>query len=165
MKLAGMLFIVLSAGSVGIGIGIAAKRRCQNLRQLLHALQALEREISFGASPLPDALKAAANAANGDIQQIFLQVSTRLDAAPWTSPKTALELSLTQTEEPWNNILRSLFGQIGKYDLQLQLAALERAEQEAEAALQELEQERSIKSGTYETLSICAGLAAAILLI
>ena len=42
---------------------------------------------------------------------------------------------------------------------------IEAARQEAETLLQNLERERSLKSRTYETLGICAGLAAVILLL
>lgn len=45
------------------------------------------------------------------------------------------------------------------------MQGIDTAYREAELLLQTLEQERSLKSRTYETLGICAGLAAVILLL
>ena len=165
MKLAGMIFIVLSAGSVGIRIGLSLKRRCRYLRQMLHALQILESEITFGATPLQQAYAAVAKSVQGEMGQIFLTMSTQMEQCRWMTPKTAMEKALKDKDDPLNEILIHLAEQIGKYDLQTQLLALQTAKMQAEQKLQELEQECSMKSGTYETLSICAGLAAAILLI
>ena len=164
MKLAGMVFIVLSAGSVGVRIGLLLKRRCRYLRLMLHALGVLENEIAFGATPLPQAFLAVSNASEGEMKQIFLSMSKQMEQCCWISPKMAMEKALSGNEDPSNIVLTHLAEQLGKYDLQTQLNALQTAKTQAEQIKQELERERSIKSGTYETLSICAGLAAAILL-
>ena len=55
MKLVGMIFIVVSAGSVGFRIAVLLKRRCMLVRQFLRALQLLRSEISFCGTPLPQA--------------------------------------------------------------------------------------------------------------
>ena len=165
MKLAGMVFIVVSAGSVGIRIGLSLKHRCRYLRQMLHAIQILEYEISFGATPLPKAFWAVSQASEGQMTQLFFSMSSQMEQCCWLSPKSAMERALIGNNDPSNEILIHLAEQLGKYDLQTQQNALQTAKARAEQMLQELERERSIKSGTYETLSICAGLAAAILLI
>ena len=45
MRMAGIVLIVLSAGSMGFRIAHSLRKRCRLLRQLLSALQLLKQEI------------------------------------------------------------------------------------------------------------------------
>lgn len=166
MKLIGMLFIVVSAGSVGFRIAFLLKKRCSLVRQLLQALQVLRNEITFCATPLPQAFALMAVSSDGALGRLFSDVAKDMDRRRWATPQAAMEKALEQTpEELLAPILIALSKSLGKYDLDAQLMGIEAARQECETLLQNLERERSLKSRTYETLGICAGLAAVILLL
>ena len=51
MRMAGIVLIVLSAGSMGFRIAHSLRKRCRLLRQLLSALQLLKQEIGCCATP------------------------------------------------------------------------------------------------------------------
>lgn len=166
MKLAGIVFIVLSAGSVGYGMAVAMKKKCIVLRQLLDSLQVLKNEIALCGTPLPQAFALMAVSAEGELERIFSDVAKDMDQHRWVTPYASFQAAMeTVSEEEISPILLSLARKLGKYDIDAQLQGIEMARCQTEELLQQLERERHVKSRTYETLGICAGLAVAILLI
>lgn len=166
MKIAGVLFIVISAGSVGFRIAAGLKNRCKSLRQLYNAMQQLYHELAFCATPLPQVFALLAASCAEEHKKIFEQVSAEMEQNRWMTPRSAMERSLKlYPNEFVGEILLELAGKLGKYDVQAQLLGIEDAKHQMEEMLGNLEEERRLKSKTYKTLSICAGLAAAILLI
>lgn len=170
MKLVGMVFIMVSAGSVGIRIAVSLRKRCALLRQLLTAVQILQNEISFCGTPLPQAFALAAVSAEGVVERLCSAVAKEMDQRRWITPQAAMERAwkaepdLAQ-ELVLHEVLLTLAAGLGKYDRDSQIQTLERTKSRLEELLRTAEQERSIRSRTYETLGICAGLAMAILLI
>lgn len=166
MKAAGILFILLSAASVGLRISAALKKRCKDVSRFLSSLSVLEYEISFLRTPLPQAFEKASQIAVGDLQSVYRSVSQQMKNSRWLSPRSAVENSLNEfPNELFGEILLELSDMIGKYDLQAQLNGIETAKLQTSELLSGLEQERSLRSKTYKTLSICAGLALVILLL
>lgn len=166
MKILGVIFIVLSAGSVGFRIAAALKTRCMMLRKLLSGFHLLEHELSFLATPLPQAFALMATMLEGGYKHIFATVAEKMDKTRWLSPKTAMEQALKEyPDEQIGDVFLEFAGNMGKYDLDMQMKGIEIARSRVERLLGKLEEERCIRSKTYETLSICAGLAAVILLI
>lgn len=166
MRLIGVVFIVFSAGSVGVRIGFSLRQRCVFLQQLIKAFKLLENEIAFGSTPLPKAFALIGHASDGVVRRIFVGVSERMEKSRWMSPRKAMELTLeTVDDKSTDQILLDLSEKIGRYDLNAQIDGLKCAQVQTQSLLEELERERSVKSRTYKTLSLCAGLAVAILLI
>ena len=170
MKLAGMIVILVSAGSVGFRIAAALKRRCRLLQQLLAALGVLQNEIGFCGTPLPQAFALAAVASEGTVEALFSAMAREMDRRRWLTPAAALEQAWQEQpdlreEEALRQCLLALAASLGKYDRDSQLTALEAAKTRLADLLHAAEQERSVRSRTYEALGLCAGLALAILLI
>ena len=166
MKIAGIVFIVLSAFSAGVRISGGLKSRCNDLRRFLNALQVFENEISFAATPLPEAFAAMAETLQGRGKEIIAFVSAQMRTQRWTTPRTATERALERfPDSQIGEVLLELSSNLGKYDLPAQLHGIEQARQRVKALLCTVEEERLVKSKTYRTLCICAGLATAILLI
>ena len=166
MKLIGIVFILVSAVSLSVRIAVELKKRCAYLRQFLNALNRFENEISFSATPLPEAFGVMAETMTGRGKRLLESVSTQMRKKRWTMPRTAMERALE--EEPDDliaDILLELSGSLGKYDIHAQLTGISQAKARTEQLLLSLEEERGVKSKTYETLCICAGLATTILLI
>lgn len=166
MKLIGIVFIVLSAGTVGCSMAMSMKKKCLLLRQLLDALQILKNELSVCATPLPQAFGLMAVSSTGELEAVFSAVAKDMDRNRWITPYDAFQaLWKDKPQEPWQQVLLSLARKLGKYDLDAQLQGIETAKCATAQILSQMERERSMKSRTYETLAICAGLAVAILLI
>jgi len=166
MRMIGVLFIVLSAGSVGFRIAGSLSYKCKQARQLLNLLQILKNEISLCSTPLPQAFALLSVAAEGELKTIFSEVARAMDKQRWLKPETAMQTALEKTPlEPFGSVLMELCAKLGKYDTEAQEQGIGAASMQTQALLQTLEREKSLKSKTYETLGICAGLALAILLI
>ena len=166
MKWAGVLFVVVSAGSMGFQIAASLNHRCRIRRELISVLQILRNEIEVRGTPLPQCF-ALMSASGKTVRSTLFGTGARdMDANRWVTPSDAMDRALTDLEEPaLRQILMPLASQLGKYDLEAQLQGIVRAKQETDTLLCALEHERRIKSKTYRTLGICMGLAVAILLV
>ena len=170
MKLAGVIFIVVSAGSVGLRISSNLRKRCCLLRQLLSALQVMENEIGFCSTPLPQAFALMAVRAEGALSRVFSSVAKTMDKRRWISPQAAMEQALRDepaigADKQIAEELLSLTSGLGNYDRECQMKTLSRVKKQVENLIQAAEQECSVRSKTYEVLGICAGISVAILLI
>lgn len=166
MKLIGIVFIIMTTGSMGFRIAGAYRKQCETLRQLLAALQILRNEIAFCGTPLPKAFAMMAIPCNGILEKILSNVAREMDRHVWMSPTAALEKHASaQINEPFVTILMEMLSRFGSYDVQAQLQSVDWARMQCEERLCLLEQERTQKGKVYETLGICAGVAVSILLI
>lgn len=170
MRIVGVIFIVASAGVMGFRVALAMRRRCEMLRQLMAALQLMKNEIAFCGTPLPKAFALMAASCEGPLERLFSQIAKDMDKRRWLTPLAAMQQALkTVPELPQGDrvsmILLELAGKLGKYDLESQRQGIEMALTQLEEERRTAEKERSVKSKTYETLGICAGLAVAILLL
>ncbi len=170
MRLVGIIAIVLSAGSVGFRIAGSLRRRCNMLRQLLTAFGVLKNEIAFCGTPLPQAFALMAVTVQDGPERVFSAIARQMEHRRWLTPHSAMEQALRDESELGQDeevarLLLDLAAGLGKYDRDSQLQTLDRVTGELQSLLQTAEQERSIRSRTYKTLGICAGLAVAILLI
>ena len=166
MKLFGILFVVVSAGTVGFQMASSLRKSCEGLRELLDSLRLMQQEIELCKTPLPQVFALMAASTKGDLERIYTQTAHIMSRNCWVSPYEAMEQALVNCE--WTqcrDVLLPLCRKLGKYDLSAQTAGLQQAQQHTEQLLQQMELERTVKSKAYRTLGICAGLAAAILLV
>lgn len=169
MKYAGMIFIVVSAASVGLRMSAVLGNRCKLLREILAALQILKNEISVCGTPLPQAFALIAVSSRGAVEQLFGSMAREMDSRRWLTPVSAMEQSLQNDatflqETSICAVLRQFAAGLGKYDRENQLKTVDRTEQELTALLRQTEQEHSLRGKTYKVLGICAGLSMVILL-
>ena len=64
--------------------------------------------------------------------------------------------------------MQALYGlslNLGRFDLESQLAAIERTKESVTAALLALQGQKRARCRSYETIGICAGLALAVMLL
>lgn len=166
MKLAGVIFILASAWSVGCRFSSAMRSRCELVKRFMDALQILRNELSFLGTPLSDAFRAVAASSVGYWGQVFEDMASRMERERWLTPATAAEEAVASIkDEPASHIMVELAAKLGSYDLEAQLCGIDCALDTARSLLRELEEEKKIRSKTYKTLSICTGAAIAILLI
>lgn len=166
MKLLGMAFIVCASGSVGFRVSHSLKERCRLLLRFQELLRRMEHEIVFYGTPLPQLFALLAASETGILERLCADTAREMERCRWTTPRRAMEKALQSAPEPiLGPILLGLCEQLGKYDREAMSAGIAAAQEQTGAELRRLEQERSVKSGTYQTLGICAGLAACVLLL
>lgn len=166
MKIIGVIFVILSAGSVGFQMAAALRRKSGLLRELEDALRLMRSEIDVYGTPLPQVFAAMAASTDGTLEALFSCIAKDMDANRWVTPSDAVRLALQNVEDDnIGSVLLPLSKMLGKYDIEAQLQGINSALLQTSQKITDLEQERKLKSKTYRTLGICAGLAVAILLL
>lgn len=165
MRVAGMIFIVLSAGSVGFQMASNLKKRCMLMQQILISLQVMKNEIVVCRTPLPRVFALMAASVQEPLSLVYSCIAKDMDRNRWVTPYEAVCTALLGfSEATVGDVLLPLAQTLGKYDLDAQTIGIDKAVFDAQAILHTLEDERRLKSRTYRTLGICTGLAVAILL-
>ena len=170
MKLMGIIFIIVSAGSVGLQISFEMKSRCRMLRRLLSAVELLKNEIAVCATPLPQAFALMSSSMNGSMGTVFSRIANEMNQRRWMTVSAATEHAILaepslKKEEELCDIFRTMAAGLGKYDKDSQISTLDGTIIRLGKMIAQSEQERSMKSKTYEILGFCTGLSIAILLL
>jgi stage III sporulation protein AB len=93
-KLIGGALIVSCTSYMGYQIGGKYARRPQELRDLQTALAVLQTEIDYGATPLPEALLAAARAGGDAVGPLFAASAAGLAAGGGATPGEAMRAAM-----------------------------------------------------------------------
>lgn len=160
LKAIGALLIICSAGIAGLKAASAYSLRISQLRAMQAALQLLDTEIMYGATPLPAALGKMAASAGGAVGAVFRETGAILGAAGgYTAGEAwsrAIERNIPRTAfSPEDRAILQAFGEtLGSSDRAEQhkhitLAAhhLRQEEEKAEQARQK--NERLCKYGGF----------------
>ena len=96
LKMAGCLLIMSAGSFAGISLARNYARRPEELRNLITALQMLETEISYTATPLPEALARIAASCDRTIAPLFFTASEELCAQTGCTAGEAWETALNK---------------------------------------------------------------------
>ena len=143
IRMIGAALVVLSSGAVGFGFARAVKLQCAQLEGLLWALDTMQSEMSARLTPLAQLFSGLSACRQKDVAAFFAEAGRALSAQP----------------------LYGLSLNLGRFDLESQLAAIERTKASVTAALLALQGQKRARCRSYETIGICAGLALAVMLL
>lgn len=168
IKLIGAVLII--AGCGGIGFRIAATHRLEerNLRQLIGILDYMECELQYRLTPLPELCRQASKEFTGSLGKVFAELCLEMEAQ--VSPDLDVCMSVVLAKATKLTALTrealSLLGRsVGRFDMEGQLKGLESVRQDCRRQLEALSFNRDARLRSYQTLSICAGAALAILFV
>ena len=166
MKWFGAIMIVLGCGSVGMSMAWSHRRKEEELRQLLSALDFMQCELQFRLSALPDLCRMAAAHTLGNTKLLFAALAEELEDQVTPDVlfcmKAAIRKAKNLSDEA-ATVAVNLGKSLGRFDLNGQLLGLENARQSCRQALSKLEHNRETRLQSYQTLGLCAGAALAIL--
>lgn len=162
--------VLIIAGCGGFGFSLAAAHQIQekSLRKLIGILDFMSCELQYRMTPLPELCGAAGRDAGGSLGHLFQQFSdallSSLSADVSDAMITTLKNSPELPEKTRDNLL--LLGRsLGRFDLDGQLKGLEAVRASCRRDLEGFSANREARLRNYQTLSLCAGAALAILLI
>lgn len=170
LKFAGVLLILFAGTMIGFVQAARYAARPRQIRQLLHALQRLETEISYGQTHLPEALSRIAGLVSQPLSQLFFTISQALQNGSAASGETVRECWERAVLEQWpatamkntekDALLRlgSTLGGSGRED-QLKHIRLAMIQLQAEESTAREDQQR------YEKLSRSLGMLGAALVV
>lgn len=162
--------VLIVAGCGGFGFSMAAAHRYQekSLRKLMGILDFMACELQYRMTPLPELCEESGREAGGELGRIFRLLSVELHGSLSADVADAMESVLkTSSELPdktRDNLL--LLGRsLGRFDLEGQLKGLEAVRASCRRDLEGFSANREARLRNYQTLSLCAGAALAVLLI
>ena len=165
-KWIGALLVIIGCGSVGFAMSAAHRREEKTLRQLIGALDFMQCELQYRLTALPDLCRLTAGQCSGVLRSVFQTLACELEDQISPDVFYCMNTALgkvpnlpRQTEE----LLRTLGRTLGRFDLDGQILGLENARHNCRTMLERLSDHRDVRLRSYQTLSLCAGAALAIL--
>lgn len=169
IKLCGAVLLVAGTSAWGAMGVMRLRRRCRILADLVRSMAALRGELTTRLAPMPEVLERMEREFSAPVAEFFGAVRLRLDelgAATlfelWSDASERAELCLTAEER---SVLRDAGRTLGRYDIDEQRAALERAERELTQLCRRAEQRCDRDSRTRAFVGVAVGLFATLLLI
>ncbi len=166
IKWMGVILVV--AGCAGFGCSMAAgvRRETRLLGRLRALISYMECQLRYQLTPLPSLCRDAPF--RGVLGRIMENLAKELEEAMAPDVRTCMASAIRASGEvppKVRRILLELGETLGRFDLTGQLQALEEMGQQCETQLREIAQNQEIRLRSYTTLGLCAGAAAAILLL
>ena len=144
----------------------AHRKEEKALRMLIAALDFMQCELQYRLTPLPELCRLTAAQCGTVLRRVFLTLACELEDQ--VSPNVFHCMKAALAKEPGlpaktAECLQALGRTLGRFDLDGQLLGLENARHNCRSVLEKLSENRDVRLRSYQTLSLCAGAALAIL--
>lgn len=168
LRLVGAVLIIAGCGGYGWVLARNHRREVTAMRHLIAALEYMTSELEYKLTPLPLLCVELEQTAEGYVAQVFGKLGEILEVQmfPYVPDAMALAVKETRGLPPQTAELFLILGKtLGRFDLSGQLRGLQSCRVDCTHQLEELEHNQTQRLRSYQTLSFCAGVALAILLI
>jgi stage III sporulation protein AB len=167
IKWYGAILIISACGGFGFTLSAAHRREEKSLKTLINILDFMASELHFRGTPLPDLCRMAAGENRGGIGKVFTLLALELDQNRNPDVQSCMESALSNMDIPRVTLenLHNLGNALGRFDLEGQLNALLLVRDSCRKSLEQLTSDREQRLRNYQTISLCAGAALAILLV
>lgn len=171
LKLLGSVVVVFSCSLIGMTIASHYSRRPGEIRALQNALQLLETEVSYGATPLPDALACVAERCDQRVAPLFSRTGQELLTMRGVTAREAWETALKEyyPQSALNRcdraILLELGNSLGISDREDQLKHLSLAREQLKLEQAKAEDASARNTKVYNYLGFLGGLTVVLILI
>ena len=169
IRFLGAAMLIAGCGGLGLSAVNRLDSRVRDLRELSAGLEILQRELGWRLSPLPKALKAAAEGTHEQAARFFdfcAQGSKQLDGAPfqtlWNEGVEQCPLRLSREDKA---LLEQLGPILGRYDGDSQRQAVENVLTGLSRQRVQAEDDRRRLGRVYGVLGLTAGLFLTLVLI
>ncbi len=166
MKILGAMLVIAGCAGTGIYMAAAWRREEKLLKELSGTFSFMQREMECRVTPLPELCRKCAGQASGKIRKIFLCLQEELESQIFPDVSRCMASALEKNPDLPDSCacaLKDAGNFLGKFDLTGQLAALAEAAVSCRNLSESMQQRRSERAGSYQTLGLCAGAALAIL--
>lgn len=166
MKWIGAAMIVVGCGGVGFSMAIRHRVKERSLQELIASLDFMQCELQYRMTPMPDLCRLTAAQCNTGLRRFWTDLARELEDQIRPDVYHCVCAALGKSKdlpEQTEELLRSMGRSLGRFDLDGQVKGLENARYHCRRNLEELESCRDVRIRSYQTLSLCAGAALAIL--
>lgn len=164
----GAVLIIASCGGFGYSMAAGIRQQEKLLHQLIQILQVMESELQYRLTSLPELCRTASGECVGPLCELFHTLAENLALQEHPDAAVCMDSALQCCENLPGRLkrhLRYLGKSLGRFDLNGQLEGLRRVRSGCESDLTVLAQNRDQRVRSYQTLSLCAGTALAILFV
>lgn len=168
LKSIGAALIIAGCGGFGLKLAADHRKEERTLRQLIAALDYMECELQYRLTALPELCRQAARECGGALRDFFAALARELDDRLSPDAESCMRAALGKAQglpPSARTCLRVLGSSLGRFDLPGQLKGLDAARAACRRSLAALSENRDVRLRSYQTLSLCAGAALAILLL
>ena len=168
LKIVGAILVIAGCGSVGFKIAFNYRRDENALEQLVSILDFMHCQLQYRMTPLPSLCRQVATDFRNMPGCIFEELATKMELQTSTNIGQCMTSVLSGRRTIpaiTRKKLIQLGNSMGRFDLEGQLKGLEAVQQDCIRILEEVRNNRDVRLRSYQTLSLCAGAALAILFI
>ena len=169
LKTAGLALIFIVCSAAGVAAAARLSRRVSQLESILGAVSFIATEIRYFSSPVEDLLDKACRSNEFGRLKIFDICRTRMEL---TRDFEASWATAVQDARPYlciddgdAQVLTQFGGELGKTDVEGQLANCSRCEELLSVRLASAREDRACKGRMYRSLGVLAGVFLVILFI
>ena len=164
----GAILIIAGCGGIGFGMALNYKREENTLRQLIQIMDLFCCELEYRMTPLPELFRKASSVATGQLSKLLTNVAQELESQVAPDAACCMSSALRKNRDLPAKVLFALTDlsrSLGEYDLAGQLRGIHSVQVSCSRQLEDLENNRTQRIRSYQTLGLCAGAALAILFI
>lgn len=171
LKFLGSVVVILSCTLIGMTIASNYRRRPEEIRALRNALQILETEIAYGATPLPDALALVAERCDNRVALLFKRASDELFTMRGVTAREAWLMAINDyypksaLNQSDRAILQELGNALGISDREDQVKHLTLTKEQLQLAQAKAEDASAKNTKVYNYLGFLGGLTIVLILI
>lgn len=168
VRIIGAVLVVIGCGVFGMLIASSHKIQSNTLRQFIMTLDLMECELQYRQMPLPELCRVASQSCRGILKTVFLSLAIELEKQISPNVERCMTVVLENTADIpklTRQSLQQLGQSLGRFDLDGQLKGINSVRIESQRMLDAHASNQDLRIRCYQTLSICAGAAMAILLI
>ncbi len=167
-RILGAVFVIVGCGSVGRLVAASKRNEMRTLRDLIAILDLIECELQYRVTPLPGLCHIICAHTNGVLKQLFLSFTEELEKQISPNVEVCMKAAIEKTAhlpELTKGCVTLLGQTLGNYELEGQLRSILSVRDECTRILTAFSKDIDVRIRCYQTLSLCAGAALAIIFI
>lgn len=167
-KLIGVILILCGCGGMGWSIAASFKREEAALQQMIGALDYMQCELQYRLTALPELCRQAGRETKGIAGKVLSALAGELDSQISPDVESCMRGALLQCGDIPGKVrggFEMLGVSLGRFDMDGQVRGLEAVRGFCRMELEEMGRNRDSRLRSYQTLSLCAGAALAILFV
>ena len=167
LRLIGALFIIAGCAVCGAVASNNQRKGIACIEQLISALDMLVCELEYHRTPLPELCRSIGANRTGELGRFFTALAEEMDSQIKPNVTACVAATLSSTTDlprEVQHLLHQLGDSLGKFDVEGEVLSLQALRTNAVQKLETMRLARKEKGKTNQTLWICAGVAAAVLM-